>query len=848
MFLFQAKPLILTLKINLPLDAYPNTVQPITAAHLLASTNDLNQSKPIIFTLTSRPRFGSIVTMVDGESVMVTSFTQEEINNSQIFYDHGDSFSGWRQNDSITFTVNTLYAEPIAEQMFEIIVSYGNLNAENKNQLIRINPIEVDEGGEMILAKNSLDVSAFVKNLERLGKHVSLTYSLKDPPKNGKLMFSGKTLVASKRFSQRNVNSHHLIYKHDDSDTTFDTFNLTLHLRIEGQDEDREKETQFTLVMNVTIQPINDEQFQLLTPNPSIHIVQGFSKVIDNSILKTIDKDTEPEYLEYTISRKPSNGYITYIEFPTSRITKFTQKDIDENRIMFQHDGSNDSGSFRFEITDGVFRPSYRVFQIYVEQIYMNITQNATVSLLQSETTVIISQANLNVSTNGMRENVTYILNRIPKYGKVMLKGKEVRSFTQSQVDQNLVTYVQSDMCCGSDSFTCDILYRPLDIKYEDRTVSVQVRPFVDLGPLDAPVGERVALTRLSLDASKLAEVTADNPDYTITSGPYFGRMVRRTLGKRQVYHDTSRHGPVYRETKEFSHEDVVYMKVFYEVLSDSVAAKEDNFTFLLTAFTAQPAEGVFYIKLSPSDISPRYPVSKSPDISYEPVTRNPVRGSDGTEYDNNGIHPGKSSVDDEAKPSSVNNNHILVIAIVVPILVLLLLVVLIVLIVWRKRRKRDYSPPSKKSQRMRPTISGPFQIDQPHVHIEPQRSPTSDLEETTLVEYQNTGNVQLPGSRVPSEERDIVMPMISRHEPHNIPRSPDISRTEISSTVPSCKVTPLINNDDVDDDDDETSTDDNRLSRDSMSDMFDWITSDPELLQHCRSSPPVLRKNQYWV
>lgn len=779
---------------------------------------------------------------MDGEALEVTSFTQNEINNSQIFYDHGDSFSGWTQNDSVTFTVNTLYADAIAEQMFEIIVSYGNLNAENKNQLIRINPVDVDEGGEMILAKNSLDVSEFVRNLERLGKHVSLTYSLKDRPKHGVLLYRNKPIDETKRFSQRDISSHHIIYKHDDSDTVFDTFNLTLHLRIEGQaDGDREKETKFTLVMNVTIHPINDEQFRLITTDPSIHIVQGFSKIIDSSILKTTDKDTEPDYLEYTVFRGPDNGYISFIEFPNIRIRKFSQKDIDDKRIMFHHDGSTESGTFHFKITDGVFKPFYRVFTIHVEQIYMNITQNSTVSLLQSEATVAISQTNLNTSTNGLRENVTYILSKTPKFGKIMLTDKEVRSFTQSQIDEGLVTYFQTDMSSGHDSFVCDMFYRPLNIKYEDKVVSIQVRPYVELGPLESPLDEKVALTRLSLDASKLSEVTADNPDYTITKGPYFGRIVRKMFSKRQVYHENSRQGLSYRETKEFSHEDVVYMKVFYEVLSDQVNAKEDNFTFLLTAFSVQPAEGIFYIKLATSDIVDATPVSKS----TEPVIKHPVITPNGKESNNDEVNAEESSVDDEAKSSSVKNDHILVIAIVVPILVLLLLVILVVFIVWKRRRKRDFSPPSKKSPRMRPTISGPFQIDQPHVHIEPQRSPTSDIDDKSLVEYQNTGNIQLGGSRAPSEERDIVMPMI-QHEPHHIPRSPDMSRTEISSTVPNCKVTPLIDNEDVDDD--ETSTDENRLSRDSMSDMFDWITSDPELLQHCRSSPPVLRKHQYWV
>ena len=784
--------------------------------------------------------------MVDGESLEVTSFTQQEINNSQIFYDHRDTFSGWNQNDSVSFTVNTLYADPVSEQLFEIHISYGNLNAENKNQLIKTRPIDLDEGGEMIIAKNNLDVSEFVKNLERLGKHVSLTYSLKDRPLYGEVLYRGKKLMKYKRFSQRDINVHRLIYKHDDSDTVFDTFNLTLHLRIEPESDDaEEKETRFTLVMNVTIHPVNDEEFKLVTTDPSIRIIQGFNKIIDNSILKTTDKDTRPEYLQYTVIRGPTNGIISYVEFPTIPIEKFSQKDIDDNRVMFTHDGSTKSGTFHFKVTDGVFRPYYEAFSISVEQIYMNITQNSTISLLQSETTVHITQSNLNTTTNGLRENVTYIISRSPKFGKIMLKAKEVLSFTQSQIDQNLVTYVQTDMSSGFDSFICNLFYRPTDIRFQNKLVNIQVRPFVELGPLEAAVGERVALTLLSMDASKLSEVTADNPLYKITKGPYFGRIVRKTYSKRQVYHESSRRGSGFKETNEFKHEDVVYMKVFYEVSNEPVIEKQDNFTFLLTAFSVQPAEGIFHIGLASSDITPIIPVSKSTDIGVVSVTEKSV-----THFDEKGFKSGKeaSASEEGIQPSSVKNDHILVIAIIAPILVLLILVILIVFIIWKRRRKRDFSPPSKKSPRMRPTISGPFQIDQPHVHIEPQRSPVSDIDEKSLVEYQNTANV-LGGSRAPSEERDIVMPMV-RHEPHHIPRSPDISRTEVSSTVPNCKVTPLIDNDELDDedDDDETSPDENRLSRDSMSDMFDWITSDPELLQHCRSSPPVLRKNQYWV
>ncbi|KAH3837068.1 hypothetical protein DPMN_110446 [Dreissena polymorpha] len=83
-------------------------------------------------------------------------------------------------------------------------------------------------------------------------------------------------------------------------------------------------------------------------------------------------------------------------------------------------------------------------------------------------------------------------------------------------------------------------------------------------------------------------------------------------------------------------------------------------------------------------------------------------------------------------------------------------------------------------------------------------------------------------------------------------PRSPDISRTVVSSTVPTCKVTPLVSTSPGGGEELEGAvggciSDSNSLG--SMSEMIDWITSDPELLEHCRSSsPPVLRNSQYWV
>lgn len=859
-FHVEARQLILQLQTNTLLNAYPSTVQPITMSHLFTSTNDPKQGKPIIYTVTSKPRHGSVVTMVNGRAVEVNSFNQGEINNSQIFYRHSDrlsGLSGWIQNDSFQFKVNTLYAEALDTEIFKIMVSYGNLNAENKNQLIRISPIRVDEGGEMIIAKNNLDVTEFVRNLERLQKRVRLRFSLKDPPLHGKLLFRGSDLVIGEQFGQRSVNGHELIYKHDDSDTVFDTFNFTLHLRIQDKSLHGgfDDENKFELVLNVTVQPVNDEPCRLVTTNPSLRIIQGFTTIINQSVLNTVDKDTTPDYIMYQIIREADNGHVALINAENIRIDNFTQQDINDNRVVFKHKYYKDSGAFTFTVSDGGHKAFYKTFNIFVTKLFVNITKNATVEVLQSDSTVHITQDNLNITTNGLIENVYYVLRGQPYYGKIYVNSKNVDYFSQKEINENRVVYKQMDLTVSSDFISLlKITYRyrsgslALDVHENVEKINIKVKPYVATGPLSASQTEKVALTLLNLDARKLAERTGDNPKYTLKYGPYFGKIVKKKMfSKRQIYHETFRNSSGYQAVNEFSHEDIVYMKVYYENdINQPYGASRDNFTYILTSFNVQPAEGVFYIDLQTSGHTPVIPVSKT--SKSEPVTYKPVTQS--SEDSQKGVNSPMN--EGSIEPSRLKQNHVIILAVSIPLLLIIIITLIIVYLVWRGKRKRDYNPSTKKSPRLRPHISGPYQIEQPHVQIKPQEQDSGVSDDShSVVEYENTHTI--PGvSRPASEEADVITPMLSNDPLHEmtqdvcIPRSPDVARTEISSTVPTCKVTPLIDNElegavgGIDEMDQSIS---------SMGDMIEWITNDPELLQHCSSSsPPVLRKSQYWV
>ncbi|XP_019211977.1 extracellular matrix protein FRAS1 isoform X3 [Oreochromis niloticus] len=103
----------------------------------------------------------------------------------------------------------------------------------------------------------------------------------------------------------------------------------------------------------ITIKPVEDSLPLLQVPG--MRVQEGVRKTITEFELKATDADTEAESIVFSVIQAPRHGTIkrTISGQHYRQISSFTMDDIDQNRISYNHDGSNSlKYRFTFTVTD----------------------------------------------------------------------------------------------------------------------------------------------------------------------------------------------------------------------------------------------------------------------------------------------------------------------------------------------------------------------------------------------------------------------------------------------------------------------------------------------------------------
>lgn len=571
-FLITTKSVSLKLIRKQNLRVFPLMREPLNNYLLMSKCSDLTRT--IIYKVDRAPTLGRLI-MLSGDTHhrSIKQFTQQDVNNSLVYYEHTHPFSDLFTNDSFIFTVEAALAKPLTDQIFNIDIS---VSSGGLAKYVHIPPIKVQEGDKIPVKVNVTNVIAYLETQAGLRQpQVEAQWS---QPNHGEL----NPRVSS--LTQTQLESGDIRYEHDGSDTLLDKIDMALYLLPD-----------YVILCNVTIPihivPVNDQPFRLLTDTPQIQVVQGENYTITRNDLLTEDADTEPSGILYDIISGPTQGRIVMFDKnqtvdEAQSINKFTQEDVNNGRIIYEHSGMLQTATFYFRVWDGQFKPTYTVFTIDVIPVVLNATSLHSIYLQQGHNVAAVTNEHVYIETNAKKSKVWYNITRQPLHGMIYVGRNPVTYFSHKDLMEKVVIYMQNDMTTANDSFDL-IAYVHNSNSTRPFTVEVIVQPLMSLADLRVEV-EKAKITLKNMDATGLATLTASDPVYTIIRKPRYGtiKKIIRSSGEKTNARE--------REITYFTHEDVKAGIIYYVTKKKLVELNGivDSFRFLLAATIFQPATG----------------------------------------------------------------------------------------------------------------------------------------------------------------------------------------------------------------------------------------------------------------
>ena len=691
MFTFRILDLSLLLVRSKALDVFPMSKTPLTDANLIVAPADWRATREISYVVKRPPRQGRLLyrDVNSDKIVAIRNFTQSQVNASQILYEHDEPFANLTIYDSFQLEALADYATQSLDIVFHVRIS---VMASGIDRFVQSRPIMTDEGGMVIIQSSDLNTTGVWEflNYHRmqssggngglLARPPSIKLQLASLPEHGYIVVNGIKARQGMRFRQTDVDNKFISYHHDHSDSREDHFGVSVFL--EG---DRSAGVGDVLlysgVWNITVIPVNDQGFVLITDSPSMTVVQRQSRTLTREMLFTQDADNSPEEIVYEIINHPTSGRIVFEDniSTAASVNRFTQADLDSERIVYFHDGSLKPDQFYFRVSDGVYEPRYRHFRIVVIPLEVQLLNRTVVEIQQGTKMAYITSRNLGVATNGQRSLIRYNVTHAPRGGQITMNDAPASLFSQINVDNEEIVFRQTDMSLSNDTFYCTITNQ--DAALFDQRFEMRVRPLVRRKkPFVASLESKRPILQEHLDATQLSGLTSSNPVYFIQAPPHFGkimRIVRASGSKRQK--ERSKRAVRDKEVWKFTHEDVKNGVIHFvpdpravreSGVDGSKGALNDSLRYKLAAPGVQPAVGEFGFRL----VGENFPNPITEDVmTIDDQSKNP-----------------RSHQTDSA---SMNGN--LVIAVTVIVTILLIIIVVMVAL----KCKRDMM---KKSRRRR--------------------------------------------------------------------------------------------------------------------------------------------------
>ncbi|XP_077326015.1 chondroitin sulfate proteoglycan 4 [Lithobates pipiens] len=525
-FQIQAIPITIHMQTMQNLILCPRSLKQITSQHLSAVTNDGKSTQPLLtYHIVDVPQIGQIKHQENLEGPAVTNFTQSDVDEGLIYYQHVTSPSPfWITQDYFSFHVQSPQAKS-QTYILNVTVTFQGPCPQLHTQLWKNTGLDIVQGGSSPITSNSLDASNLLVNqsISRLTHDV--VFFVTDFPSEGHLSVHGAILSPqTPYFLQSHLENGTLMYTNTKLGNLNDSFMFKAqpYPKFQSYHELNHKETIWTVTesFNITFTSLPTVPNIMLPPKSKLYLAVGSNVSLTPDYISVTNALVSSNNIIYSIVEAPLG-----ISFATGGnqsipLSKFTQHDLASSTLVLLANLTAVSGEIIFNISTGQ--------QIIIEKIPVKVLPvfQANFEVKQASGSTILTKTQMQPIPGRNTETFIYKVTRKPSYGDVLVGQVPVTEFNEEQVNKNEVFYTFTSFLSNQDQFE----YLAISDEGEEAVgkVTIEVSPMVKIGNKQQwPRGCTIRLGPDVIDASELGALTKSVPQFKVVHHPREGKVVR---------------------------------------------------------------------------------------------------------------------------------------------------------------------------------------------------------------------------------------------------------------------------------------------------------------------------------
>ena len=511
------------------------------------------------------------------------SFTQQDIIDGNVLYSHDGSNT---TSDSFSYSVEDPSGNQLAGQTFGITVT----PVDDDTATVVNQSITVAEG-----ATNTTLTLTDLQSTDADTSDTTLIYTVGDVG-NGSLSINGSAWAAgtNETFTQQDIIDGNVLYSHDGTNTTSDSFSYTV--------EDPTGNQLAGQTFSITVTPVDDDTATVV--NQSLTVAEGSSNIaLSLSDLQSTDTDTTDTTLIYTIG-DVTNGSLTVngSAWASGTNDSFTQQDIIDGNVLYSHDGSNTTAdSFSYSVEDPTGNQlSGQTFSITVTPVDDDtatvVNQSITIAEGATNTTLTLSDLQ-STDTDTTDTALIYTAGNVSN-GSLSINGSAWASgtndsFTQQDIIDGNVLYSHDGTNTTSDSFSYSV-EDPTGNQLAGQTFSITVTPVDDdtATVVNQSLTVSEGATNTTLTLSDLQSTDTDTADATLIY-----TVGNVTNGSLSINGSAWAAGT----NETFTQQDIIDGNILYS--HDDTNTTSDSFSYTVEDPTGNQLSGqTFSITVTPVD------------------------------------------------------------------------------------------------------------------------------------------------------------------------------------------------------------------------------------------------------